>query len=89
MSEQAKALRLAELLDEERESREAAYGFHYEHLALASAELRRLHSVSAELLEALQEAVVALKHVQNALYVRVNPGTVEKGEAAISRALGQ
>jgi hypothetical protein len=49
----------------------------------------RLIAAAPELLEALQEAVVALKHVQDALYVRVNPGTVEKAEAVISRALGQ
>jgi hypothetical protein len=54
MSEQPEALRLADALDVGEIS--------YTGMCQAAAELRRLHAVNAELLEALKEAALAIEY---------------------------
>ena len=81
MSEQPEALRLAKIIE------------HYnagvmsqkicEDYLKAAAELRRLHEVNQELLEALKELVEVSAHL-NACQ-----GTVEQARAAIAKATGE
>ena len=67
MNTQPEALRHADFLEEINQNR-------------AAAELRRLHALNQELLEALKNMVLATKHLN------VCPGTVEQAEAVIAKA---
>ena len=79
MSDQAKALELAHLI----ERLDAAnLELPLDEMAPVATELRRLHSVNAELLEAL--ALVLLEKEDELL-----PATKRKANAAFQRALGQ
>ena len=87
MSEQAKALELANFLDAVNE-RLSMFDEHVRGcMTCASEELRRLHSVNAELLEALQRLSAQAERLR---LPGQTPGDAEKTAfVAISRALGQ
>ena len=78
MSEQPRALRLAECLLRDRDMNWPDF----ENMQSAAAELRRLHSVNAGLLEALQRAI-------NVLHATGAMDEARVAQDAISRAIGQ
>ena len=71
MSKQPAALRLADELDEKPDSDG--------HCREAAAELRRLHEVNQELLEALKSLVQVVAHLDPC------PATLEQARAAITK----
>ena len=86
MSEQAKALELAEQADIEREALVARFGGEFSLLVDVADELRLLHSVNAELLEALQGLIDA--HAVPSSACKERPA-YDAARAAVARALGQ
>ena len=73
MSEQPKALRLADALD------------CHDHIGMskAAAELRRLHSVNAELLASLKEVVAWMDHPSESAF---SDAQLDAAKAAIAKA---
>lgn len=52
----------------------------------ASQELRRLHELNQELLNALKDTTESLAYLQDRLAIKVNPPTLDKARIAIAKA---
>jgi hypothetical protein len=88
MTTQPEALRLA---DELQAISKNPWAKHWERCLEAAAELRRLHAVNAELLEALQNIAATAKFAEEfkSDWCAAATGMVRMARAAIARAEGE
>ena len=85
-AQQPEALRLADVFEKE------GYAVFTNDMQKAAAELRRLHALNAELLEALGDCLGDLRYLASARdsdYARPDQLTIDKARAAIAKAEGR